>query len=112
MPGALWRALAPSLTALTWRDNRVPDAFEEVAVQAAALQVQAEPPDVHLFQAVAVPHELSALQALRELRLEYAQLDAVPPALQASVRGAAAGGPGCACAMCGAPRCPGVAAPP
>lgn len=35
------------------------------------------------LQAVRLPGELSALQGLRQLRLEYAQLDAVPASLQA-----------------------------
>jgi hypothetical protein len=35
-----------------------------------------------LVQAAPIPGELSCLQQLKELELEYAQLDAVPPAVQ------------------------------
>lgn len=38
LPGAVLRQLAPSLTALTWRAVRVPDAFEVAAQQAAVVQ--------------------------------------------------------------------------
>lgn len=44
-------------------------------------------PPLSLAQAVALPPELSRLQQLRELRVEYAQLDSVPPAVQVRVRG-------------------------
>lgn len=40
------------------------------------------------LQPVELPPELSCLQQLRELRVEYAQLDAVPPAVQVKGRGA------------------------
>ena len=47
-----------------------------------------------LAQAVALPPEISRLQQLRELRVEYAQLDSVPPAVQVRVC-CAAGAAGC-----------------
>ena len=42
------------------------------------------PPAPSLPQAVELPGELALLQGLRSLRLEYAHLDALPAAVQAS----------------------------
>jgi hypothetical protein len=82
-----WPALAPGLTSLVWHDIRKPDGWDAALAHAAALEAQAEPMEgAELFQAVALPLELSRLQQLRELRVEYAQLDAVPPAVQVIVR--------------------------
>lgn len=87
IPPAIWPALAPSLTSLVWHDIRKPDGWDVALAHAAALAAQAEPEEgAELFQAVALPPELSRLQQLRELRVEYAQLDSVPPAVQALTR--------------------------
>jgi hypothetical protein len=87
IPPAIWPALAPGLTSLVWHDIRKPDGWDAALAHAAALEAQAEPMEgAELFQAVALPLELSRLQQLRELRVEYAQLDAVPPAVQALTR--------------------------
>ena len=91
IPPVIWCNLAPGLTSLTWRDLRVPDewaaAHAAAAAAHAAAHAHADAPDApSLFRPVALPRELSALQGLRQLAVEYARLDAVPPALQALTR--------------------------
>lgn len=75
VPPLLWSLLAPGLTELTWHSiTRQPGPAEVAEGEEGSLQ--------QLMLAAAVPPELALLQRLRALRLEYCQLDAVPPAVQ------------------------------
>ncbi|KAL4858951.1 Volume-regulated anion channel subunit [Chlorella vulgaris] len=76
VPPLLWSLLAPGLTELTWHSiTRQPGPAEVAEGEEGSLQ--------QLMLAAVVPPELALLQRLRVLRLEYCQLDAIPPAVQA-----------------------------
>ncbi|PSC69897.1 Kazal-type serine protease inhibitor domain-containing [Micractinium conductrix] len=74
IPFALWKLLAPGLMALTWRSVRR-------GLNGVVLMDEQD-----LNEALEVPQELAYLTSLRELRLEYARLDGLPPAVQALTR--------------------------